>query len=44
MTPEEKDAFLRRRRARNIALLAALLALVVLIYLIGVARFPVPNR
>ena len=39
MTPEEeRAAFLRRRRGRNIALFLALLALVGLFYLISVAR------
>ncbi len=38
MTPEETAQFLRRRRARNWAVLLALLALVVLFYLITVAR------
>ncbi|MBW8269595.1 hypothetical protein [Caldovatus aquaticus] len=38
MTPEERQAFERRRRGRNIALLVALLALVVLFYLISMAR------
>ncbi|WP_155984547.1 hypothetical protein [Roseomonas gilardii] len=38
MTPEEKVDFHRRRRARNWAILAALLGLVVLFYLIAIAR------
>lgn len=38
MTPEEKDAFLRRRRGRNIALFVALLALVALFYVISIAK------
>ncbi|WP_272874869.1 hypothetical protein [Roseomonas marmotae] len=38
MTPEEKRAFYRRRRARNWAVLLALLALVGLFYLIAMAR------
>ena len=38
MTPEETQQFLRRRRARNWAVFIALLALVVLFYLITVAR------
>ena len=38
MTPEEAAQFLRRRRARNWAVFLALLALVVLFYLITVAR------
>ena len=38
MTPEETSRFVRRRRARNWAMLAALLGLVVLFFLITVAR------
>ncbi|WP_268957057.1 hypothetical protein [Sabulicella rubraurantiaca] len=38
MTPEEQREFDRRRRARNWAILAALAGLVVLFYLIAVAR------
>lgn len=38
MTPEERQIFERRRRGRNIALLVVLLALVVLFYLIAMAR------
>ncbi len=38
MTPEETEQFLRRRRARNWAVFLALIALVVLFYLITVAR------
>jgi ferric-dicitrate binding protein FerR (iron transport regulator) len=38
MSPEERAAFDRRRRARNIALMAALAGLVVLFYLISMAR------
>lgn len=38
MTPEETKEFVRRRRARNWAVLFALLGLVVLFYLITVAR------
>ncbi|MFL1463147.1 hypothetical protein ACI6QG_13140 [Roseococcus sp. DSY-14] len=38
MTEEEKALFARRRRARNWAILGALAALVVLFYLISVAR------
>ena len=38
MTPEETEQFLRRRRARNWAVFLALIGLVVLIYLITVAR------
>ncbi|WP_268887746.1 hypothetical protein [Falsiroseomonas selenitidurans] len=38
MTPEERAAFEKRRRARNLALLAALLSLVVLFYFIATAR------
>jgi uncharacterized Tic20 family protein len=38
MTPEERAAFERRRRQRNWAMLAALLALVGLFYLIAMVR------
>ena len=38
MTPVERQEFERRRRARNWALLAVLIALVVLFYLISAAR------
>jgi hypothetical protein len=38
MTPEEREQFVRRRRARNWAMFAALLGLVVLFYFITVAR------
>ncbi len=38
MTPEETEQFVRRRRARNWAVFLALLGLVVLFYLITVAR------
>jgi hypothetical protein len=38
VTPEETERFLRRRRARNWAVFAALIGLVVLFYLITVAR------
>ena len=38
MTPEETEQFVRRRRALNWAVLAALIALVVLFYFITVAR------
>ena len=38
MTPEERAVFEKRRRGRNIALLLALIALVVLIYFVGMAR------
>lgn len=38
MTPEEKAIFTKRRRARNWAILGALAGLVVLFYLISVAR------
>jgi hypothetical protein len=41
MTPEEYAAFQRRRRGRNYAMLAALLALVALFYLIAMARLTV---
>jgi hypothetical protein len=38
VTPEQAGQFVRRRRARNWAVFFALLALVVLFYLITVAR------
>jgi hypothetical protein len=38
MTPEERAASDRRRRARNWAILVGLLALVALFYFISVAR------
>ena len=38
MTPEQAQQFVQRRRARNWAVFAALLGLVVLFYLITVAR------
>jgi hypothetical protein len=38
VTPEETAQFVRRRRARNWAVLIALFGLVVLFYLITVAR------
>jgi hypothetical protein len=38
MTPEEETAFLRRRRGRNIGLIVVLIALVVIFYLITVAK------
>ena len=38
MTPEEKTAFDRRRRARNRAVLLALVGLVVLFYFITIAK------
>ena len=38
MTPEEEAVFRRRRSARNWAILAALVGLVVLFYFISVAR------
>jgi len=38
VTPEERAVFEKRRRGRNIALLLALIALVVLIYFVGMAR------
>jgi hypothetical protein len=40
MTPEEKTAFEKRRRARNWAILLTLLGLVILFYFIAMARFP----
>jgi hypothetical protein len=38
MTPEERQALDRRRRGRNRAMLGALIGLVVLFYLISLAR------
>ena len=38
MTPDEEAVFLRRRRARNWAILVALAGLSVLFYFIAVAR------
>ena len=38
MTPEERAAFEKRRRARNWAILLVLIGLVVLFYFISVAR------
>jgi len=38
MTPEEKTAFERRRRARNWAILLTLVGLVTLFYFISMAR------
>ncbi|WP_372621205.1 hypothetical protein [Falsiroseomonas sp.] len=38
MTPEERAAFEKRRRARNWAILLTLIALVVLFYFISMAR------
>jgi len=38
MTKEEEAAFLRRRRGRNIAMILGLIALVVVFYLITVAK------
>jgi len=38
VTPEERTAFERRRRAKNIALLLVLVGLVVLFYFISMAR------
>jgi len=40
VTPEERAAFERRRRARNWAIMLTLLALVILFYFIAMARFP----
>lgn len=40
MTPEEKLAFEKRRRARNWAIMLTLVALVVLFYFIAMARIP----
>ncbi|WP_256444239.1 hypothetical protein [Siccirubricoccus sp. G192] len=39
MTPEERQDLDRRRRARNWAILAVLLGLVVLFFFISIARF-----
>lgn len=41
MTEEEKQAFVRRRRARNWAVFLALLAMVALFYFIAIARMSV---
>ncbi|MDQ1078443.1 hypothetical protein [Pseudoroseomonas cervicalis] len=41
MTPEEKAAFIRRRRGRNWAVFLTLLALVALFYFIAMARMQV---
>ena len=38
MTPEDRTALERRRRAKNIAMLLALIAMVVLFYFVSVAR------
>ena len=38
MTPDERQVLERRRRSRNLALLAVLIALVALFYFISVAR------
>jgi hypothetical protein len=38
MTPEERTAFEKRRRARNWAILLSLIGLVVLFYFISMAR------
>lgn len=38
MTPEERQAFDRRRRARNRAILAVLAGLAVLFYFVSVAK------
>jgi hypothetical protein len=38
MTPEERTAFEKRRRARNWAILVVLIGLVVLFYFISMAR------
>lgn len=38
MTPEEKAAFIRRRRGRNWLMLGVLVGLVALFYLIAMAR------
>ncbi|MGG5810721.1 hypothetical protein [Falsiroseomonas sp. CW058] len=40
MTPEEKATFEKRRRARNWAIMLTLLGLVVLFYLVAMAKFP----
>ncbi|MFZ6761753.1 hypothetical protein [Roseomonas sp. KE0001] len=41
MTEEEKQAFIRRRRGRNWAILAVLLGLVALFYFIAMARMSI---
>lgn len=38
MTPEEQAALARRRRGKNIAMLAVLVGMVVLFYFISMAR------
>lgn len=38
MTPEERALFEKRRRGRNIAILAVLIGLSVLFYFVGMAR------
>jgi len=38
MTPEERAAFDRRRRSKNIAILLVLIGMVVLFYFISMAR------
>lgn len=38
MSPEARAAFERRRRARNLAIFAALIAMVALFYFVAVAR------
>lgn len=38
MTAEQKTAFYRRRRARNYAILGVLVALVVIFFMVSVAR------
>ncbi|WP_237214776.1 hypothetical protein [Falsiroseomonas oryziterrae] len=40
MTPEERLAFEKRRKARNWAIMLTLLGLVLLFYFIAMARFP----
>ncbi|MFM2148991.1 MAG: hypothetical protein RLZZ187_1297 [Pseudomonadota bacterium] len=40
MTPEERTAFDKRRRARNWAIMLTLIGLVLLFYFIAMARIP----
>jgi hypothetical protein len=42
MTPEEKAAFIRRRRGRNIAMLVVLLAVSALFFAITIVKLQAP--